>query len=252
MQSCYEDLIDVDFNQFGSNIIIEGSITDQIEPFSVKITKTAPINGGGMPAPVTGANVIITDNFGNTFPLLESSAGYYYSSPIEGVTGRTYLLDIAAEGQLFTASSTLPEAIELDSVAIRIYFYNDGFFLDLTCYLTDKPEIREYCLLRFKINGAYQWGNEILYHDAFTDGQAVILDNIGLFCSPGDLLEIEVFTLDEAGYEFYSSLLNIEDYLEPEMPDFYEIVSSNPRSNISGGALGYFGTYGYRVYLYHL
>ena len=61
--SC-EKVIDVDLSSVEPQIVIDGTITDQPGPYTVKISKTGDyFNPGAFPA-VTGASVTISDNRG--------------------------------------------------------------------------------------------------------------------------------------------------------------------------------------------
>lgn len=76
-------------------IVVEGVITDQPGPHTIKISTSMPLGIRSSASPVTGCNVYITDDTGNSIPLSETSDGMYSTSPeIRGVVGRSYVLHI--------------------------------------------------------------------------------------------------------------------------------------------------------------
>jgi hypothetical protein len=77
-------------------LVVDGMITDRPGVNTVKLSRSFPLGGSSVAAPVTGYNVIITDDIGNTFNLKEKVAGIYVtdSSEFKGTVGRTYTLHI--------------------------------------------------------------------------------------------------------------------------------------------------------------
>ena len=78
------------------SLIVEGQITDQPGPYTVKLTRTADYSYKSLNLLETGATVIISDNLGNQETLKETSGGNYQTnvSGIRGVAGRTYKLTV--------------------------------------------------------------------------------------------------------------------------------------------------------------
>jgi len=65
---------------------------------------------------------VISDNAGNRDTLTEIpvGSGTYLTHTIQGVIGRTYTLDIKNEGKDYTAISTIPTPVILDSIFIQV------------------------------------------------------------------------------------------------------------------------------------
>jgi hypothetical protein len=57
--------------------------------------------------------------------------------------------------------------------------------------------------------------------------------------SSGDSLEVELQNIDEAVFEYFNDLAGLQGQV------LAGLTPSNPVSNISGGALGYFSAYAY-------
>lgn len=74
-------------------LVVEGQITDQSGPYSVRLTRTADYTLRSINLLETGATVTIQDNLGNRETLREQSPGGTYVSRadgIRGVAGRRY------------------------------------------------------------------------------------------------------------------------------------------------------------------
>lgn len=75
-------------------VVVEGLITDQPGPYTVKISKSVPLGTQTRINPLPGCTVTVSDDSGNSFPLTESEPGVYVtdSSSFTGTTGRKYVL----------------------------------------------------------------------------------------------------------------------------------------------------------------
>jgi hypothetical protein len=85
-------------NETQEFLVVEGLITDQPEPYTIKLSSTLPLGTRNMANPVTGYNVFITDDLGNTYQFKETDTGTYVSDPaiFKGMIGRFYALHINA------------------------------------------------------------------------------------------------------------------------------------------------------------
>jgi hypothetical protein len=114
--SCYQDVIDIDLSEIEQKIVIEGTITNQPGPHTVKISKTASIYQESSFPKVSGAKVIIYDDSGNIETLSEKEAGVYQTSLLQGVPGRNYTLSVIAEGKEYLATSKMPVPLDFYSI----------------------------------------------------------------------------------------------------------------------------------------
>ncbi|GAB3989271.1 hypothetical protein GCM10028807_13810 [Spirosoma daeguense] len=79
------------------SLIVEGQITNQPGPYSVRLTQTADYSFKSINLLETGATVTIEDNLGNRETLTEQAPGGVYLTKvngIRGVAGRSYKLTI--------------------------------------------------------------------------------------------------------------------------------------------------------------
>jgi hypothetical protein len=244
--SC-EEVIELDLATTAPRVVIEGIITDQPGPYTVTIKKTADFyDRNNFPAG-RGATVKITDSKGNTDTLTEVEDGVYQTNILEGIAGRTYNLTVDFEGETYTASSTIPaKEIKIDSLAYKFeeesVFYNEGYYV--TPYFTDIAGERNYFRLNLFVNGApylhevdgdfVEDNNFNLIDDKFFEGNQIDYEFYSAL-SAGDSIYVELHHLDEATYDYYTTLV--------EVINGGGMAPSNPITNLSNDALGYFGAF---------
>lgn len=121
MMSC-EDVIQLNIPKTDPYLVVDGSITNLAGDQVIKLSKTqellslAPIEG------LKNATVKVTDNLGRVYEFKDlKNTGKYVWTPadkteIMGVIGRTYTLEITAEGETYKAVSKLNRVPKIDSV----------------------------------------------------------------------------------------------------------------------------------------
>lgn len=240
--SCYQDVIDIDQSDINKQIVIEGTITDQPVPIRVTISEVANIYTNGSIRKISDASVTVSDDNNNSIILSESRPGVYISTEMTGVPGRTYALTVVVEGEEYTAISKMPIPLELDSIQYNLMYPPVPIIL----YFTDHPGIHDFCRFRIYRNDQYLENEKILYNDYYTDGEIIEIDNIDELYNWNDLLKVELITIDEPIYNYYIGLYSFED--DSDDQTIIDLVSANPKSNISNNALGYFSAQTVRIY----
>jgi len=94
-----------------SLLIIEGGISDQPGPYTVKVSRAIPLSADALNTPpVTDATIRLHDDLGNIEDFEETSPGIYETrGAIQGQVGRSYYITVTtAEGEAF---ESLPEEI---------------------------------------------------------------------------------------------------------------------------------------------
>lgn len=84
-------------------LVVEGQVTDQPGPYTVRLTRTADYSIQSVNLLETGATVTIADNKGNREVLTELSPGGMYQTKLgglQGVVGRSYTLTIKTKAGL--------------------------------------------------------------------------------------------------------------------------------------------------------
>ena len=252
--SCHQDVINIDLTEIGSQIIIEGSITDRDGPYTIKISRTASHFRQGDYPPVTEAVVRLSDNAGHSETLVQTEPGIYKTHRTQGIPGRTYTLEVSVEGEAYSASSTMPRPIALDSLS---YIKDSRRVAFVSCYFTDHKDVDDYCRFKIYRNGDMlnkYWHDYILYNGKYTDGEQVVIDDFykNRFYL-NDYVRIELLTIDKVMYEYWYMLYSLldQDYVDDVMETaFSPITIFNPTSNLSNHALGYFSAHTMRVYTF--
>ena len=102
-------------------LVVEGAITDQPGPYTIKLSRTAEYSYKSINLLETGARVIIADTLGNQETLLEKG-GLYSTKPggIQGVAGRKYTLTIQTKDGTIYQSDT--ELLKASPPIDRLYY----------------------------------------------------------------------------------------------------------------------------------
>lgn len=239
--SCHRDVIDLDLEKIDRQIVIEGMVSDQPETHTVKISKTIEYTKSRDFPVVSGAEVTISEDTGNSETLQEISPGIYQTQTLIGKPGRSYYLRVLTEGKLYTASSYMPYALELN----RVEFESYGPESFLACSFADREGREDYCLLKLFKNG--ELVDRFLYQDRYTDGEQIIIDDFNAVFYQNDRVEIQFLSIDRSTYEYFSAWYDGDDY-DPELPEFVPVTFHNPNTNLTNNALGYFSAHTLRHY----
>lgn len=110
-------------NELVSNIIVDGLITDQPGPYTVKLTRPVKIQGPQiLGLPVSVKKAVILDDLGNQEVLTEETTGTYRTSEggMRGAVGRTYVLRLETfDGRTF---ESIPDQLTPSGVIENVYY----------------------------------------------------------------------------------------------------------------------------------
>jgi hypothetical protein len=224
-----EDVISIDYNTSSSQMVIEGNVYDEVGPYSVKLSRSVAMDESSIYPPVSKATVTISDDAGNTELLTETDSGTYQTATLQGTPGRTYTLTVTADGQTYIAHSTMPDAVEIDTLYSSVM---EDDLLEIHIDLTDPANTTNYYRLVDIVNGD-MLGNDLVANDKYSQGKKIngtlVYDEEDL--QSGDTFTIWLETIDKGIYTYFNTAsLSNENSASP----------ANPISNISNKALGYF------------
>ena len=178
-----------------------------------------------------------------------------YSGPkFRGELKTTYNLEIYLDSMVYKATTTIPG---LDKYIDSLWWVNapssdDSAFVNLKARVVDPPGYGNYTRYYTSINdGPYYPGLNSVFDDQITDGTTytVTVDkgvnrNLPIdreensFFNKGDSVVVKLANIDKATYEFWRTMeFNYSSVGNPFSTPTVVI------SNISNGALGYFGGY---------
>lgn len=240
--SC-EKVIDLNLNNSEKKYVIEAVLTDISGTAKVLLTQTKDFTQDNTFEGIGGAIVSIAENGGVPTLFNETSPGVYQSL-ITGSVGKEYTLSVTINGETFTASSVMPQRVNLDSIFVTDeMLFTDTRKIVSTIYQDPVGRGNNYRFLQY-INGR-KITQIIVNNDDYTDGRKIINklfyfpddDQDSLKIKSGDNIKVEMLCINEPIYKYWFSLDR------SSTGGSSQATPSNPVSNIKGGALGYFSTH---------
>jgi hypothetical protein len=228
-----EKVINVDLNDSAQQIVIEGNITNSGQPCEVKITKTINFDETNNFPTIDNASVTLSDNAGNSEVMQNTSQGIYKSSSIIGIPGRTYTLKVVFDSKEYTAVSTMPYQISLDSLKTDSVSFFGSTQRQITPLYTDSLGIVNFYRFKLIVNGIPD-KTIFVEDDELTDGRQTSKPLFGgdIEIEQGDIVQVQMMCIDKPVHLYFFSLSQTQSG-DTGAP-------ANPVSNFSGGCLGYF------------
>lgn len=123
LYSC-ETVIDANLDTGPVQLSVDGTLTDQPGPQTIRLTQTAAYFSNSTAPAATGATVVVSDNTGRTFAFTDpDNDGYYDWKPgvkdTLGRVGQTYQLSVTYQGDTYTAVSRMNRVPTVDSIIFR-------------------------------------------------------------------------------------------------------------------------------------
>ncbi|HPJ82394.1 MAG TPA: DUF4249 family protein [Bacteroidales bacterium] len=239
-------------------LVITGTLSTDPGNQVVEISSTAPYFGSELPVNIEATEVRL-----NGDSLRRDAPGIYSTDEnFAALQGETYLLEVwidydgDGKDEYYTATTTVPYIQALESLVLKSLSGADTPFV-LVAGLQDTPGEDYY--------GGALWINDVLYsnrilryyihmlNDYTQDGEylrypipewiitkSLVWDNGGTFdLYAGDVLTLELQTLSK---EYYLFLAEAKIEKNQQFP-LFSGPRGNVTGNITGGALGIFGSY---------
>ncbi len=112
------EIIDFDVNREGRRLVVDGTISDKNGSQTLRLRYTAEEEK--ITDPLTGADVYLYDDLGNSEPYFETEDGVYkmFGDIITGTPGRSYHIEITLPGgaEYHSEPETIPASIARDSI----------------------------------------------------------------------------------------------------------------------------------------
>jgi len=247
LSSC-EEIIDVELDNADPQIVIEATVSDNPANNLVKITKSTDFYTPSEYQTVSNAEVIVTDPDGNNYNFIEETLGNYTNQQLEARVGFEYTISVKSGGEIYSAKSTLPTPIIVDSLRTigEKRPFRDNLDYEYHLYFQDNPGIRDFLRFRLYINDKIKTGI-FRYEDRLTDGNYIdfnrffFRDDEDIIA--GDKVTIEILTIDEATYEYFDTLRKVLASSGRGGGPGGGSTPANPTTNWNNGALGYFSAF---------
>lgn len=238
--SC-EKVIDVDISDMEKKYVIEAVLSTEPGGCVVLVSQTRNIDENNDFDGISGAEVSIADNTGNNVVLTETATGMYQAPSLTALPGKSYALRVILNGQVFTATSSVPQPVNMDSIFLteESLFSSTRRLVNVEYY--DPPGKGNYYRFIQYINGIKE-KKIFVRDDAFTDGNSSLIklrypDDDDNDIKSGDHIQVIMQCIDPAVYQYWYSLD------QSATGDNNSASPANPVSNIVGGALGYFSAH---------
>lgn len=233
-----EEVIDYELETVENRLVVEGLITNRPGPYTVRLSSTKGFLEDGSTRGINGAIVTIWDNHGNNETLEANGDGLYQTSTLQGIPGYTYYFKAVVNGKEYTAQSYMPTVSKLDSLT---FVYKSSRNEDDNGYhpyihFGDPAGKGNYYRWNVYVNGKMLPDELAVLNDELYDGSYGHAD-MGFAIKKGDHLKVEMFGIDKPAYDFWYALVNQQNARGGP----FESTPANAPSNITGGAMGYFG-----------
>jgi len=243
LTSSCKKILDLDLDEADSQLVIEGNLTNIKGTQTVKITRTVPFGQSNNFPGVSAAQVLMQDSEGNVVEFKETDPGTYQAENLFGKAGVTYTLTVNVDEQVYTASSTMPAVVPLDSLSATEQTFGSSKRKTIAVNYGDPENVKNYYLFKMVLNDK-KVAQIFSDSDFFSDGKYIKRD---LFLSgyedleieSGDRVVIEMQCIDEPVYTYWRSLE--QQYASGNPNDV--TTPANPPSNWSNKALGYFSAH---------
>jgi len=234
-------VIQVNLNDAAAQTVITSDVTNAAGPYTVTITKTANFSATNQYPPVRGAQVVITGSDGLRDSLVETTPGIYTTTySWLGKPGTSYTLRVTAEGKTYTAVSVMPQPVVLDSVGFRADQRLKGkTTIKAVPYYQDPAGRDNYYQFTENINGIDYTDRVFVSSDRLSDGKYIdraLGSDTAL--KAGYILVLSMYCIDKGVYDYLNTLNDVSD-----PGNFSSVTPTNPASNFSNGALGYFSAH---------
>ena len=236
--SC-QKVVDLKLKDASGQMVIEANVTNTNTSI-VKLSQNVSFTSTNTFPPVSGAVVTISDQSGKSYTLTEGIAGNYSSSQLQGTSLNTYNLTVQTGGKTYTARSTMPPAIALDTITAKNDEFNNGTNRkEISVSYFDPAGIKNQYLFLMYVNGV-QVKSLFVYNDDLTAGKHVTaqLRQYDIDVYTGDVVKVEMQCIDKANYTYWFTLQQ-----QQQQGPGGGVTPSNPPSNLSNNALGYFSAH---------
>ena len=231
-------------NTAPTQIVIEGEITNLPVLYTVSLSQTVGFYADNTFPPVSGASVIISDTTNGIRDSLTEVApgtGVYTTHETVGVPGHTYTLSVTWQQKNYTATSTMPTEVPLDSVSFSELSGFGNKQIDAIANFQDPAGVKNYYQFVEFVNGTQITKDIFVFDDRLSDGRYIneTLYNDTSYLFQGDEVKVNMYCIDENVYNYFYQLIQ-----SGGTGAFSTTASpANPTSNISNGALGYFSAH---------
>ena len=249
LASC-EEVVQLNLDSEEPVVIIEGMIIDKNIYQYVKVTQSVNFYSNNSFSIIDNATVTVSDgtttyNFIHNPGNEENLNGYYFSeNPFLGEVGKTYTLSVNVNGNTYTAVDELFPVTAIDSLTFDINpdEFEDpqepNHFYEILFYAHEPQDREDFYLFKFYRNDTLirDEPNDIYFSNDDLLAEEINGIEIAGYFQVGDVGKVEMYSISNAGFVYYNDLINL---LQSD-GGMFGSPPVNTRTNITGGALGFF------------
>lgn len=202
--SC-EDVVEVDLNTADPRLVIEANSNIYSENMAhtfVRLSTTTPYFDTA-PSPVTTAEVLITDEFGNEYEFLQMEDGYYISDLVPEIDV-DYTLQVFYDGEEYKGTTHLVPAVPI----ALIEQIEDGGFSgenkEVRIYFNDTPGESNYYFFEALTTHENEYDT---LSDEFIDGNLFFYYYSHEDLEAGDEIIFNLYGITQTNFDFLSQVL---------------------------------------------
>ncbi|SEM81229.1 protein of unknown function [Mucilaginibacter gossypiicola] len=237
-------VVDLKLNDESGKLVIEGNITNGTGPQIFKLSTNVPFTNTNTYPAVSGATITVTDQAGNSYLFVEGVAGTYTNTQLTGIPGNTYTMTALIKEITYTAVSTMPQVVTLDSLSSKNQAISTGDNpkKQVTAYYRDPAGLaNQYRFVEY-VNGV-QVKDVFATNDQFNDGLATNMvlrggDGDENAIHAGDTVTVEMQCIDHPMYLYWLTLSQ-----QSQVGPGGSVTPSDPPTNITPVTLGYFSAH---------
>lgn len=237
LMSCTE-VITLDLNDSEPTLVIEATLNGQDNTLSVLLTESGSFTSPGE-YPLIADAIITLESGGERTNVPEIEPGVYAVGGLTVVAGENYTLSVTSNEKEYLSNMIVPEAVTVDSVSFEPSAgpqAGEGFFPTIH-YQTVSGEAP---WLRVKIKT-----DSSLFPLSFIPSENVMGPTSSVLFQAsfpgGTRLEMEVQAVTEETYRYFEDVSGLKG--ESFGPGAASAAPSNPDSQWTGSALGYFNAH---------
>lgn len=254
LSSCQER-INLELNDADQQrLVVEGWFTNQLKQQEIKLTLTTSYFFNESAPPATDAIVSVT-NGEETWEFEEQEPGIYRTAlEVSGTPEKFYTVNIDYAGEQFTAMSYMRPVAPVDSLHVRILdpleefgFPGDPYY-SVRIWTQELPGLGDNYMWFTYVNGQARRDtlteltlvDDGLFDGAYVEDIEIDFLDIGTDAVMGDTVYIEQWNIGAEAYDIFFAILNETAF----NGGIFDAPPANVQTNMSNGALGYFGAAG--------
>ncbi|MFZ4861535.1 DUF4249 domain-containing protein [Sphingobacterium sp. Mn56C] len=230
--SC-EEVIQLDLDSMETKYVIEADLNNLSAEQSIRISQSVAFDEEVNAKPVTNAVVFVSDSRGRLFKFdYNPEAQRYINSNFAAQEHLIYRLKVTIGDNEFSAQAKMPSYVPVDSIRIAEDKILKDTYYSIVMKFNDPAGVENYYKYDISINqNPFKFIS--VFSDKYNDGLNVshTITNRKNTIAYGDEVLVRRQCIEKATYTFWQ---------EVQKANPGNAAPTNPVSNISNGALGYF------------